>query len=243
MTYAGLLLVFVPLLGARGISGGSRPARAFDAAVALAGALAMALTLTRGAYLGLAVGVVAVLLAGRPRFALLAPFAIALFFVLMPLPVRDRLASATNPRDVTLNDRVAMWKAGRAMVADHPLFGVGPGRVKPLYAQYRVPGWITPDPGHLHNNVVMIAAETGIPSVLAYLAFVGAFFAGAIRLVRRTPRGDPARGVALGAIGAMAALFSAGMFEYNFGDVEVLMATLVVATLPFAAARARTDAD
>lgn len=243
MTYAGLLLVFVPLLGARGISGGSRPARAFDAAVALAGALAMALTLTRGAYLGLAVGVVAVLLAGRPRFALLAPFAIALFVVLMPLPVRDRLASATNPRDVTLSDRVAMWQAGRAMVADHPLSGVGPGRVKPLYAQYRVPGWITPDPGHLHNNVVMIAAETGIPSVLAYVAFVGAFLAGAIRLVRRTPRGDPARGVALGAIGAMAALFSAGMFEYNFGDVEVLMATLVVATLPFAAARARTDAD
>jgi hypothetical protein len=32
----------------------------------------------------------------------------------------------------------------------------------------------------------------------------------------------------------MAAVFAAGMFEYNFGDVEVLMATLVVATLPFA---------
>jgi hypothetical protein len=41
----------------------------------------------------------------------------------------------------------------------------------------------------------------------------------------------------------MAALFAAGMFEYNFGDVEVLMATLVVATLPFAAARARERAD
>ncbi len=243
MTYAGLLLVFVPLLGARGISGGSRAARAFDVSVALAGALAMALTLTRGAYLGLAVGIVAVLLAGRPRLALVAPFAIALFFVLMPLPVRDRLASATNPRDVTLNDRVAMWKAGRAMVADHPLFGVGPGRVKPLYPQYRVAGFVTPNPGHLHNNLVMIAAETGIPSALAYLAFVGAFFAGATRIARRRPRGDPARGVALGAIGAMAALFAAGMFEYNFGDVEVLMATLVVATLPFAADRAGRAAD
>jgi hypothetical protein len=32
------------------------------------------------------------------------------------------------------------------------------------------------------------------------------------------------------------------MFEYNFGDVEVLMATLVVATLPFVAARARRPA-
>jgi len=243
MTYAGLLLVFVPLLGARGVSGGSSRARWADVAVALAGAVAMALTLTRGAYLGLAVGVVAVLLAARPLLALLAPVAIALFFVLMPLPVRDRLASATNPRDVTMNDRVAMWKAGRAMIVDHPLMGVGPGRVKPLYAQYRVPGWVNPIPGHLHNNLVMIAAETGIPSLLAYLAFVGAFFLGALRILRRTPRGDPARGVTLGAIGAMAGLFAAGMFEYNFGDVEVLMATLVVATLPFAAARATRPAD
>lgn len=243
MTYAGLLLAFVPLLGARGVSGGSSRARWADAAVALAGALAMTLTLTRGAYLGLAVGVVAVLLAARPRLALLAPFAIALFFFLMPLPVRDRLASATNPRDVTMNDRVAMWKAGRAMVADHPLTGVGPGRVKPLYPSYRVPGFVNPIPGHLHNNLVMIAAETGIPSLLAYFAFVGAFFLGALRILRRAPRGDPARGVTLGAIGAMAALFAAGMFEYNFGDVEVLMATLVVATLPFAAARATRAAD
>ncbi len=243
MTYAGLVLVFVPLLGARGISGGSRGARAFDLAVALAGALAMALTLTRGAYVGLAVGILAALLAGRPRIVLLAPVAFALFFLAMPLPVRDRLASATNPRDVTMNDRVAMWKAGRGMIADRPLLGVGPGRVKELYPRYRVPGWVDPRPGHLHNNVVMIAAETGIPSALAYLAFVGAFFAGAARIVRVSPRGDPARGVALGAIGAMAALFAAGMFEYNFGDVEVLMATLVVATLPFAAARAGRRAD
>jgi putative inorganic carbon (HCO3(-)) transporter len=243
MTYAGLLLVLVPLLGARGISGGSRGARWADVGIALAGILATALTLTRGAYLGLAVGLLVVLLAARPRLALAAPFAVALFFILMPLAVRDRLMSVTNPKDVTMNDRVAMWKAGGAMIAERPLFGVGPGRVRALYPAYRVPGWVEPHPGHLHNNLVMIAAETGIPSALAYLWFVGAFFAAAFRQIRAAPRGHPVRGVTLGAVGAMAALFAAGMFEYNFGDVEVLMATLVVATLPFAAARASRPAD
>ena len=243
MTYAGLLLVFVLLLGARGVSGGSRWARWADVAVALAGALAMALTLTRGAYLGLAVGVLAVLLAGRPLLALAAPFAIALFFIIMPLAVRDRLMSATNPRDVTMNDRVAMWKAGATMIRERPLFGVGPGRVKALYPAYRVSGWVEPRPGHLHNNVVMIAAETGIPSLLAYLWFVGAFFAAALRQVRASARGEPLRGITLGAIGAMASVFAAGMFEYNFGDVEVLMATLVVATLPFVGRARRAAAD
>jgi len=246
MTYAGLLLVFVPLLGSRGLSGGGRIARVADVCVAGAGAFAVALTLTRSAYLGLAVGLLAVLLAARPRLALVAPFAIALFFVLMPLAVRDRLMSATNPKDVTMNDRVAMWKAGAAMIRERPLFGVGPGRVKALYPAYRVSGWVEPRPGHLHNNVVMIAAETGVLSLLAYLWFVGAFFAAALRQVRTLARGEPLRGVTLGAIGAMAAVFAAGMFEYNFGDVEVLMATLVVATLPFAglpfAGRARLAA-
>jgi O-antigen ligase len=243
MTYAGLLLVFVPFLGSRGLSGGRRTSRVADAVVAAAGAFAIALTLTRSAYLGLAVGILVVLLAARPRLALAAPFGIALFVVLMPLAVRDRLMSATNPRDVTMNDRVAMWKAGAAMIRERPLFGVGPGRVKELYPVYRVSGWVEPRPGHLHNNVVMIAAETGIPSLLAYLWFVGAFFAGALRQVRASARGEPLRGVTLGAIGAMASVFAAGMFEYNFGDVEVLMATLVVATLPFAGRARRAAAD
>ncbi|MEO8584844.1 MAG: O-antigen ligase family protein [Acidobacteriota bacterium] len=243
MTYAGLLLVFVPLLGSRGLSGGGRISRTADVCVAGAGAFAIALTLTRSAYLGLAVGLLAVLLVARPRLALAAPFAIAVFFVLMPLAVRDRLMSATNPKDVTMNDRVAMWKAGAAMIRERPLFGVGPSRVKALYPAYRVNGWVEPRPGHLHNNVVMIAAETGIPSLLAYLWFVGAFFAAAVRRVRALARGEPLRGVTLGAIGAMAAVFAAGMFEYNFGDVEVLMATLVVASLPFTGRSPAAAAD
>ncbi len=243
MTYAGLLLVFVPLLGSRGLSGGRRTSRVADAGVAAAGALAIALTLTRSAYLGLAIGFLVVLLAARPRLALAAPFGIALFAVLMPLAVRDRLMSATNPKDVTMNDRVAMWKAGATMIRERPLFGVGPGRVKTLYPVYRVSGWVEPRPGHLHNNVVMIAAETGLPSLLAFLWFVGAFFAAALRQVRASARGAPLRGVTLGAIGAMASVFVAGMFEYNFGDVEVLMATLVVATIPFAGRARQSAAD
>jgi putative inorganic carbon (hco3(-)) transporter len=243
MTYAGLLLVFVPLLGSRGLSGGRWTSRIADAGVAAAGAFAIALTLTRSAYLGLAIGLLIVLLAARPRLALAAPFGIALFVVLMPLAVRDRLMSATNPRDVTMNDRVAMWKAGATMIRERPLFGVGPGRVKVLYPIYRVSGWVEPRPGHLHNNAVMIAAETGIPSLFAYLWFVGAFFGAALRQVRASARGEPLRGVTLGAIGAMASVFVAGMFEYNFGDVEVLMATLVVATIPFAGRARRAAAD
>jgi O-antigen ligase len=234
MTYAGLLLVFVPLLAGRGATRGlSGRARAADLALAAAGSLAMALSLTRSAYLGLGIAAIALALAVRPRFALAMPALLVVFFFTMPEAVRDRFVSSFDPTDVTMQDRLVMWKAGGAMVADRPLFGVGPGRVSTLYPVYRRPGFGDPHPGHLHNNLVMIAAETGIPSLLAYLSFLGAFFAGAIRILRSAPAPGP-RSVVRGAIAAMAAVAVAGLFEYNFGDVEILMGTLVVATLPFA---------
>jgi O-antigen ligase len=243
MTYAGLLLVFVPLLAGRGATRGlNARARAADLALAAAGALAMVLSLTRSAYLGLGIAAIALALAVRPRLALAVPVVLVAFFFTMPEPVRDRFVSSFDPTDVTMQDRLVMWKGGGAMVADHPLVGVGPGRVKTLYPAYRRAGFVDPHPGHLHSNPVMIAAETGIPSLLAYLAFLVAFFRGAIRNLRASTGGER-RGVARGAISAMAAVAVAGLFEYNFGDVEILMATLVVATLPFAGRGGQAAAD
>jgi hypothetical protein len=37
----------------------------------------------------------------------------------------------------------------------------------------------------------------------------------------------------------MAAIMVAGLFEYNFGDSEILMLLLVVSALPYALARER----
>ena len=90
--------------------------------------------------------------------------------------------------------------------------------------------------GHLHNNLVNIAAETGLPSAFAYLAIVVAVFAAGWPLSRDRTRPE-VRSLARGALAANAALFVAGMFEYNFGDVEILRVMLVVLALPFAAAR------
>ena len=129
-----------------------------------------------------------------------------------------------------------MWAAGAEMISERPFFGVGPGRIKELYPVYRQPGFVEANVGHLHDNLVNVAAETGIPSALAYLAIVVAAFVAAWPLAR--DRSRPAvRSLARGALAANAALFVAGMFEYNFGDVEVLRVMLVLLALPFAAAR------
>jgi hypothetical protein len=62
------------------------------------------------------------------------------------------------------------------------------------------------------------------------------------REVRSLLRGTPPRGpawVAVAALAGLLALMAAGLFEYNFGDSEVLMFLLLVAALPYALRRGR----
>ena len=234
MTYAELLMSFALLFAALALAEGrSVRGRLLDGVIATAAAAAVALSLTRNAYLGLVVGLALLLALARPRLLVAAPIVLAVLAVVVPAAVRARALSSFDPRDPTMRDRLLMWRAGASMVADRPLFGLGPKRVKDLYPVYRRPGFVLPNPGHLHSNPVTIAAETGIPSLLAYLAFVAAFFVHAARHLRRMAD-DGDRAITRGAMAVMAALFVSGLFEYSFGDVEVLMATLVIASLPFA---------
>ncbi len=133
-----------------------------------------------------------------------------------------------------------MVHAGVRMIREAPLFGIGPEMVKRYYVLYRdedAPQWEVP---HLHNNTLQIAAANGLFAAATYLGIMALFFARTIRLLRRETRPDRAALLA-GALLAGTALFIAGFFEYNFGDTEVEMATLLVLAVPFS--RAMTQAD
>lgn len=196
---------------------------------------AMVLTLTRGAYVGTLAAFLVYLAIRRPRSLLLAvPLAAALVAV-APSDVRHRFASIADLQDETNRDRIAMARAGLRMIGDRPIFGVGPEMVKPYYTLYRdadAPRWRVP---HLHNNVLQMAAASGVFAAAAYVAILGLFFARTTRGLRATPRGDPAP-VFAGPLLVVTALTVAGLFEYNFGDTEVHVATLLVMAVPFSGA-------
>jgi O-antigen ligase len=190
---------------------------------------AMVLTLTRGTYVA-AVGAVALYLAlARPRALLLFVPALVAIFYLVPPDVRKRAASIADPAERTNRDRIAMARAGGRMIADRPVFGLGPELVKPYYTIYRdpdAPRWRVP---HLHNNVLQIAAASGVFAAATYLALLALFFLRTVRAIRA----DRKEVVAAASFLAVTALSIAGLFEYNFGDKEVLMATLPLLALPF----------
>jgi O-antigen ligase len=229
MTYSGLLMLVIGIALARILFG--RRERTWALLVMPALVVAVTLTETRNAWVGVCAA--AALLFTLKDFRLLAvlPVIAAIFFAIAPIQAQARFISIFNRNDPTNRDRVAMLEEGRQMIRDHPLTGVGPNMVQQLYAEYRVPEAVEKVNPHLHNVPLQIAAERGLPALAAWLVFIGMLL---VELVRRfrIPRGRYFAAIGLSAVVSMLA---AGLFEYNFGDSEFLMLFLMLVTLPFAA--------
>jgi O-antigen ligase len=231
MTYSGLLMLVIGVATARLLF--ARRDRLWSALVMPALAIAIALTLSRNAWVGVTTAVALLIAMKDFRLLVVLPVIALVVFAFAPVTVTARFASMFDLKDDTTRDRVAMLREGQHMVRDHPLVGVGPDMVKERYAEYRDPLAVKPVNPHLHNVPVQIAAERGLPALAAWLAFIAVLGAG---LIREFNRGEH-RVLAAAALAAVAATLTAGLFEYNFGDSEFLMLFLIVATLPFAASR------
>ena len=239
MTLGGTLVVVLALVLAR-IVGGDRRGLVLPLASGGLATLALALSYVRSAWLGL--GAAALVVTGLTRrwAALAVLLIVGALAVSVPSPLRHRMLSIVDPADPSASERFYFWQAGWAMVKDAPLLGLGPGGVKRHYPEYRNPAARRPGTGHLHNNVVQIAAERGLLGLCAWLAIWIAFFVHAVRILARLPaaRADD-RALVVGSMAAVAGFLVAGLFEYNFGDSEVIGLTWVVMAFPFVVEPAR----
>jgi putative inorganic carbon (HCO3(-)) transporter len=142
-----------------------------------------------------------------------------------------------NMNDPTVRDRRTMLHIGERMIQAHPLTGVGPNMVQRLYVDFKgsdsvVVDGVTHINPHLHNDFLQIAAERGLPALALWLWFLVALMRDLWKRFK-----DGQRELAATAMATVVALLTAGLFEYNFGDSEVLMLFLTIITLPAAAAR------
>jgi O-antigen ligase len=131
--------------------------------------------------------------------------------------VRFRLTGALRPAYYSNAERLQMLGVGAKMVRDRPLTGIGPGRVDGLYTSYLsaedpIPAYH----GHLHNNLFQLAAEFGLPVVVA----AGLFVVVLVKHVREKLRTAPdreAQFLCRAALLGLAGFLAAGMFEYTYG--------------------------
>ena len=229
MTYSGVIMLALSAAVAQLLFG--RHPWAWPAIAIPALTVALALTLTRNAWIGALAAMVCLLALRRARLLLVIPVLVVVALVVAPASLRTRAASIFDRQDASNRDRLQMIAMGQRMIGDHPWFGVGPDTIKDVYPQYRPPDAVHPTNPHLHNVPVNIAAERGLPALAAWLWCIGIAVWDLVRQVRQ----GPAKAVAAAGLGALVAMLAAGLFEYNFGDSEFLMLLLGLMTLPYAA--------
>ena len=243
MTYSGIIMLVACTAVARVMYRSED--RIWAALVLPALVVALALTLSRNAWVGACAGIGLLFLLRDFRLVGLLPVAAALFIALAPTQVSERFysmfsldavvaGSDTSTATVQSNrDRIAMLRSGFRIIKDHPLTGVGPDMVIQVYPHYRDAQAERQLNPHLHNVPLQIAAERGLPALAVWIWFVFVVIRDCLRR-RRTTRYPS---LAMTGLACAVAMVAAGMFEYNFHDSEFLMLFLVLVTLPYAADR------
>jgi O-antigen ligase len=242
MTYSGQLMLVACMAAARVLF--RKDDRLWTVLVMPALIAALAATLSRNAWVGACVGIGLLFIIRDFRLFALLPVALAAFIAFAPSQMTDRLYSSfrvkhlrhdTSETQASLlsnRDRLAMIKSGFRIIKADPLTGVGPDMVIEVYASYRDANAVQQLNSHLHNVPLQIAAERGLPALAIWIWFMVTLIRDFVKNRMNT---DPS--LAYGALAVTVAMLAAGMFEYNFGDSEVLMLFLVLVTLPYAASR------
>lgn len=204
-----LLAMLLPFFGILFLTPRLRPVlRILSLAASGGAALTILFTLSRGAYVGtalsLTLGGVLMLALWQERQVVPALLTVVLLIALAlpftaPLLV-DRLTRSL----VTLDARYPVYWMAWRVLADYPLFGIGPGSwiyVYPYYDQeWLVLDWYS---NLIHNNILLTAVELGAFGVIPYLSIILSAMLRLFAVARR--RRDLVGHLALAALIAMIA--------------------------------------
>jgi len=223
--FAANLVLIIPLAFALAASERTAGKRLLWAASGLLLIVAVLMTSSRGGYLGL---LVAGLVYAYRRWGPVAAGAalIVLLLAALPMEVGQRAVAtvATDrppPPGVEESTRAhkALFWGGLRMVADAPIFGVGPQRFRDYSRRYSGLGvdYIA------HNTYLELAAEAGVPVLVLFLLLV-ATAVGTLGRAARLNYADEDRalgvwadGLRTGLIGfAVAGLFISAQYEKPF---------------------------
>ncbi|WP_448625839.1 O-antigen ligase family protein [Geodermatophilus sp. URMC 64] len=199
--------------------------RWWGAAGAVFFVVANAATLSRGAWVAMALATVVVVSRGRPVRLLATVGAAALAAALIVPPLvssgsaigtrLESLLSADSAPDQSLLDREALWRGALQMALDHPFTGVGPRAFpdfRDAYADFSLLGSSDISFGSTfervelkspHSLYLLIAGEQGLLALLVFVTVLAVLLARGLARAAR-PRSDLSTTVTLMGVGVLA---------------------------------------
>lgn len=230
-------LVAVALLLSPALRKSSRFVLALASVVQLAG---LAVTFSRGAWIGVICGLIAMLLLAYRRY-LLPLFILGAAGVLaVPGVFADRfllIFSDSYLSKAAVDGRIYRWIAALDQIGVHPWFGVGLGTYGGSSAS-RFGYWVT----WVDNFYLQIGAEGGLLLLVAFLWVMLRVAKGAVR-GSRIGKEPFERAVAAGVFGGLIAVAVANLFASVFETLAVGAALWLLAGLATAATFTRTTGN
>lgn len=150
-----------------------------------------AITFSRGAVLGLYIGVLFLSILRRSRLILISLlFLLLVFPFLMPKSVKDWARKVNyNPIIFMCNaDRISLYKNTLNMIRHHPVLGVGVNTFSKNYLRYKLPepeDARTDDSMYAHNNFLHMAGEIGLLGLSMFLWLLWALFKKCLEIYRK----------------------------------------------------------
>jgi len=187
---------------------------------ALLSAACLFFTNTRGAWLGFLVALVVLSAAANWRLLLLLPVLIVVGYFAVPQTQKVRVRGFFDPNWESNRNRLTWWRTGVEIFKHHPIVGIGDVGTEREYVKYRR----SPDEqpvGHMHNNFLHIAVTLGLVGLAGFTFMLGKIFVFLWR-VYRSARDELIAAIALAGFALFLGFNVNGLFEWNFGDQEVV---------------------
>lgn len=234
---AALIVAVTPFAVACVVAGRAWYSRAAAALATLWLIFALVLTLSRGAFFGLAFGLGAMiwLNGGRTRWLAPLPTVVTLALLLAGVTGYEFTISST-PTGWSSVDRFYIWHTALRMLADFPLTGPGVGTFAARIAAYTWPMEARDIP-HAHNFVLQTYLDSGLLGLIGMVTLVLGAGYGALRLLRaRLPR--PLRALTIAAAGALVGTLAHGSVDaYFWGDPRTFYVVAIPLAVLFSIAR------
>lgn len=193
--------------------------------------IAMLLTQSRNVFLALMICLIILgLLKNWKVLAVGIVVALILLFVL-PVEFTGRFTSIFDLEHGSNNARLTMWETGWKIFLSSPFIGVGDNHIMDIYASFK-PNLTVWEHSHLHSNIFMVLATTGLMGFIGFAGLMITIFIKQLKFYSQI-NNESDRALILGSILMFIAFNICGIFEWNFGDHEVLTLFLFLISVPF----------
>jgi putative inorganic carbon (HCO3(-)) transporter len=223
LTYGGMALIIALITASAAIHLPGKRTKWLMMPLTILNLAGLAVSFARSAILGMAAGIIMLILQihKKMRHYILLFLVLGVVLTALLIPgLRERFGNAFSSGEHSESPRVRLWLTSVEIIRHHPWFGVGQSNFGVAFDKYHLPGYYV-STAHPHCDLLSIAVDGGLLALGLFAWVMVAFFVKAVRGYRMAGGNAARRMVTGGGIAVVASILLAGLFQNYLSDAEV----------------------